>query len=175
MYYLPFFFLSILSIHAVHGYLLFKQRSNRKWSISVHAVENKQSFRLYILGHVLGGVFFLIFAYRYYYLSQNLKQIFYIAVVAAVFEFIQAFIPAKGKTNALHSATAYIMWVSYILVSLVSYFALPMSDLKKVLAAPLLLVLVVLFIYVHFNLKRLYFYQMWMTTLMSAAMFIMII
>ena len=175
MHYLLYLLISIVCILGVHSYLLHSQRHERKWSISVHAAKHSKTLTIYLLGHIIGGGFFVLFAYSYFYALHDLKLLFLVACVAVFFEYLQACLPAKGKTNSPHELAAYIMWVLFIVVSLIAYFQLSLSAERRLLIAPLLIASIVMFIYVHYNHTRLYLYQMWMTALVFFALFVMIV
>lgn len=136
---LLFVILSGLIVNGVHGYLLWTQRHERKWSISVHAAKDKQTYIIYLVGHLLAGLFFVLFAYDFYINMYDKAWLFWLACIGLTFEYVQAIVPAKGKTNMAHAITAYAMFISYAIVAVLSLFNLPLSREAILLAAPFLL------------------------------------
>lgn len=172
MPYLFYLLLSIICVNGMHGYLLQSQKNERKWSISVHAVKDRQAFNVYILGHVLGGFFFLLFAHAFFVKIHGFYWLFAVSCAMVGFEYLQALLPAKGKTNLPHSLTAYAMWVLFITVGVSSALVLPLAMLKKVVALLLIVIVLAMFVYVHFNRTKLYYYQMLMVLLVSISLFV---
>lgn len=173
-YWIPLL-LSALSINGVHGYLLRPQRSKRRPTISEHAVLHKKSFALYVLGHILGGGFFLIFANQYYMDTVNLPWLFWLSVLTVVFEYIQAFLPAHGRTNEPHIIAALIMWMTFISVGLLSIIFVPAATPRKILASLVYAALLISLVYAFNNLQRVYKYQMTMVLLFYTSLFIIVL
>ena len=165
--------LSALFVNGVHAYLLWSQRSERQWSISAHSARDKQTYLLYIAGHVLGGLFFLLFAYEFFTKTYDASWLFVLSCIGVVFEYAQAASPAKGSTDFAHTITAYCMFLTYALVTILSEITLPLSTLTRVLAAPFLLAIVVLGIYSRFNRQKTYLLQMIAIGSFCASMIIM--
>lgn len=163
--------LSAISTNGVHGYLLLSQKTKRKSTISEHAVLHKKSFMLYVLGHLLGGAFFLIFAKQYYLHTVNINWLFGLAVFTVVFEYIQAFLPAGGKTNTPHTITALVMWASFITMGLLTIVFVPASSIRKVFASLFYTGLFTSLIYASNNRQKIYKYQMIMVLLFYLSLF----
>lgn len=101
--------LSFVCANGMHLYLLHSQRNDRKMSISYHAVHSRKTYIVYILGHFFGGLFFLIFAYRLFYVEFGSETLWTISVLGVVSEWIQAITPAKNKYEIYHLVAAWSM------------------------------------------------------------------
>lgn len=167
--------LSALSTNGVHGYLLLSQKTKRKFTISEHAVLHSKSFVLYVLGHMFGGAFFLIFAKQYYLDVVNLGWLFGLTIFTVVFEYTQAFLPAKGKTNKLHTITALVMWTSFITLGLLSIIFVPAIAVRKVAATLVYTGLVASLLYASKDRERMYRHQMIMVLLFYVSMFVLVV
>jgi hypothetical protein len=175
MHYLFWLILSALSINSVHAYLLFSQKSDRKWSISEHATASAKFRIIYILGHAFGGAFFLLFACDYFLNVANKDGLFYLSCLIVLFEYVQAVLPAKDKTNIAHTVAAYIMWASFILLNGLAIIILQVSSISKFLASLTFLAVFLLFIYSHFKRSQLYKFQMLMVPLFFLSLVILVI
>ena len=133
---LVYLLLSALFVNGVHGYLLWSQRHERKWSISVHAARDRQTYLLYLFCHIFGGLFFLLFAIHLFLVLHNIKWLFALALLGIIFEYIQAVLPGKGATEKAHAIMAYGMFCTYLIVVLLSEIVLPMNTLFKIITAP---------------------------------------
>ncbi len=144
----------------MHGYLLWSQRDERKWSISVHAARDRQTYTVYLIGHLLAGLFFAIFAYKFFVINNDLKWLFWLSVVGLSFEYIQAFLPAKGRINTIHAVTVYAMFISYAFVAVFSFFVLDLSTLIRFLILPFLIVIPTFGVVAVKDRYKMYFAQM---------------
>lgn len=174
MSYLVPLILSGLVINVVHGYMLTSLKTHRKRTISEHAVLRKRAFVLYVIGHVLGGGLFLIFAKLYFLDLQNNSWLFGLTIFTLVFEYTQAVLPARGKTNTPHTITALIMWGSFITLGLLSIVVLPVPDYRKLLASLLYLGLIGTLIYAFSDKSRIYRHQMTMVILFYLSMIVLV-
>jgi hypothetical protein len=152
--------LSGICVNGVHAWLLWSQRNERKWSISVHAAKDKQTYKLYLIGHLLAGMFFFIFAYDFYVRIHDLSWLFWLTSLGLTFEYIQAFFPAKGKTNLTHVVSAFSMFVTYMFVAIFSLFYLPLSSAERYSLLPLMLVIPVFGTIAVLNRNKMYAAQM---------------
>ena len=144
----------------MHGYLLWSQRANRKWSISVHAAHDRQSYMLYIAGHALSGLFFLLFAHTFFIQIYHVKWLFELSLAGIFFEYLQAVVPGKGTTESAHAFAAYCMFITYAAVTIVSVFVLPLHTSTRLVAAPFLLAIPICGVYAHVKRNKFYFSQM---------------
>lgn len=173
-YWVPFL-LSALCINGVHLYLLISQKAKRKSTISEHAVLHKKTYLLYVLGHLLGGAFFLLFAKEYYLDGLGLSGLFMLVVVTVVFEYAQALLPARGKTNNIHTITALMMWLSFLTFGALNIIFVPATMLQKASATIVYAVLFMFLSHATKNREKLYKYQMIMVLLFYFAVAILIL
>lgn len=167
--------LSAISTNGVHGYLLLSQKEKRRFTISEHAVLHKKSFILYVLGHILGGAFFLIFARQYYVNTVDLEWLFSLSVFTVSLEYAQALIPARGRTNTLHTVLALAMWLSIIILGILSIIFVPAMAFRKILASLVFVGIFSALIIASSDRKRIYKYQMIMVTLFYLSIFVLVI
>jgi len=152
--------ISALIVNGMHGYLLWSQRDERKWSISVHASKDRRTYTIYLIGHFLAGLFFAIFAYRFFVTTHDVKWLFWLSLFGLVFEYVQALLPARGKTNNAHAVTAYAMFVSYAVVALIAMITLDLSIFVRLVAIPFLIMIPVFGIIAVRYQEKMYFAQM---------------
>jgi hypothetical protein len=174
MTYLLYLILAFVCINGLHGYLLVSQKSNRKWSISEHGAHSRQTLLLYIVGHLLGGAFFLLFAHNYFYGHHDNHWLFFTACIAVAFEYTQAFLPAKGKTNLPHFTAAYIMWLLSMGLGTVCVFVLDVNHTRKLVAGAVAAINIGILVYSHIDRDKLYRYQMIMVTLLYISLFTLV-
>lgn len=156
-------YLAIISgviVNGVHGYLLWSQRDERKWSISVHAAKDRRTYVIYLIGHLLAGLFFAIFAYEFFVIAIDASWLFWLSMVGLTFEYVQAVLPAKGRTNSIHAVTAYAMFISYAFVAVFSMFVLPLSPLVCLVTLPFLVAIPIFGVIAVRNKDKMYFAQM---------------
>jgi hypothetical protein len=173
-YWLPLL-LSALSTNGVHGYLLFSQRTRRKFTISEHAVLHRKSLAVYRLGHLVGGASFLVFAKLYYVNTVELEWLFGLSIFAVLFEYIQALVPAQGRTIKLHTRTALVMWTSFITIGLSSIVFVPTSTLQRIAAVLIYTVLLASLFRAGRNWEKMYKYQMVMVLALYASIFVLVV
>lgn len=149
-----------LLVSSVHFFLVWYHRENRRYSISEHAILGKKSQALYFLSHFVCEVLFLAFSYQFFIVEHSLVLPHYLNIVFAVFDFVQALLPSRGKTEKIHFATAYISWVSYLSGGLVALAKLHIDEPYRVLAIILLVPILGMFLYMHINRSKLYPYQL---------------
>lgn len=147
-------------ISVVHAYLIWLHRADRKWSLSEHVILTKKSHLIYFISHVVCEVLFMLFSYQFYRLEHNLPVLFYLNVVFAILDFIQAFVPSRGKTEFLHTISAYISWCCYLLSGTLAIFQLDVSQPFAAFSLLFLIPTLVMFAYAHIRRNRLWFYQL---------------
>jgi hypothetical protein len=157
---IAYLILSGIIVNSVHGYLLWSQLDERKRSISAHAVKNRQTYTIYLLGHLTAGSLFAIFSYDFFVNTHDLRWLFWIVCAGVAFEYVQAALPARGKTDGLHSITAYAMFISYAFVAFFSMLVLPLSSAAWLLAAPFILFIAFSGVLAVRNRSTMYPYQM---------------
>lgn len=174
MNYYWYLLLAYLSINSVHSYLLWSQKSKRRWSISEHAALNNRTLSLYIVGHLVGGLSFLLFAKSYYLTTHHYPAIFALVCITVAFEYLQAFLPAKGKTNTVHTIAALLMWFSTIAVIITSLFVLHVTLTRTLIAAAIDIAILAYLVKAYVNKERLYKYQMIMITLFYISLLVLV-
>lgn len=162
-------------INGVHGYLLWSQRHERKWSISVHAIKNRQTYLLYVAGHLVAGGLFLIFAKKFFVERFDKPVLFGLVCSTYFFEIIQAILPSRGSFERPHTAAAYIMWFSFVSAGLLSIIILPINVFTRSIAVFIYVPLIVMLFKARTNRKKFYFYQMAMVVLFYASMAIIVL
>ena len=81
-------------------------------------------------------------------------------MVGLTFEYVQAVLPAKGRTNSIHAVTAYAMFISYAFVAVFSMFVLPLSPLVRLITLPYLVAIPIFGVIAVRNKDKMYFAQM---------------
>lgn len=162
-------------INGVHGYLLWSQRHERKWSISVHAIKNRQTYLLYVAGHLVAGGLFLLFAKKFFVERFDNLVLFGLVCSTYFFEIIQAILPSRGSYERPHTAAAYIMWFSFVSAGLLSLYILPIESWARALAVLVYVPLLMMLYKAHTDRKRFYYYQMSMVVLFYMSMFFVVV
>lgn len=138
---MKYFVASIIVTNLLHGWLVFSQRANSPATISYHSIKNKRTLLIYIIGHLISGVLLWLFAKDFFGGRPQTTLVLALTALAVVSEWLQALVPAKGKTDTIHTFFATIMAASMaLLVLLCTVF---FSPNKLVLAINLLLSTVV--------------------------------
>lgn len=167
--------MSAFCVNGGHGYLLWSQRHERKWSLSVHAIKSRRSHAFYIAAHTLGGLFFVLFAKGFFIDTHNAAGLFYLSMATYLFEIIQALLPSRGKWEKPHTIAALMMWLCFVTAGLLSILLLDINALCRVIAAAFYVPLIVMLVRSYFDRSKLYFYQMNMVLLFYGAMFALVI
>ena len=147
-------------VSSVHFYLVWVHRANRKYSLSEHAIIDKKSHVLYLITHILCGVFFLLYSYEFFIVEHDLWIPFWLNVSFAVLDFVQALLPSRGKTEKVHFAAAYFSWLSFLSSGLVALVNLEITEPYRTIAILLLIPILSMFVYMHINRSKLYPYQL---------------
>jgi hypothetical protein len=172
---LVYLILAGLIINGTHLYLLWSQKDDRKWSISEHAARNSITYLLYVVGHIVGGFIFLVFAHQFYVEKFGIAWLFFICCFTYFFEVLQALLPAKGKTNIPHTIAAYIMWLSFLSAGILSLIYLPLTTTVNNICWLIMGLILAQLVYIHFRRDKLYFYQVTMVVMFYAIMAILTI
>jgi hypothetical protein len=167
--------ISFLSVNLFHSYLLVSQKNDRKETISAHAASTKLSHYLYIAAHIIGGVFFLLFADRFFLHQHNNKLIFIIALIAAITECLQALIPYRNNHEKIHERFAYTMAFAVIIIGILAAFMIPMSDILTLICVVLALMVSSSMLFMHIvNPRFFWIIQMAATLLFYVEMFVIL-
>lgn len=110
---------SFIFTNFMHAYLLLSQRREQKIAISFYAAKNHYSHLIYIIGHLLGGFLYLIFAYKFFYQQLNSDFLWFISLLGIGSEWIQALIPARRELFIYHNFFAWSMalFMSILLIA----------------------------------------------------------
>lgn len=92
-------------------YILFRNRNDRKSSVSLHAALDDHSHFAFAMGHFIGGLAFLYFVYKYFYVDRGSLLLLVLAFFGVLFEQIQAFLPDKKSLSKIHTIAAGSMAV----------------------------------------------------------------
>lgn len=148
----------------MHGYLLYRQRNDRKPTISHHAAKSPRTQRYYILGHIVAATTFYMFALLFFSGTPWAGVLIAISTIGFVADIIQAFIPARGKIEKYHGFFAYIMAISVIIIGILAAFTVPQTASAS-LMSKLLAVCLALSIPASWIIDQRYFYRIQMVSL----------
>lgn len=144
-------------------------------TVSYHAVLSRKTHNIYTLGHYLGGLFFLLFAYKFFYLEKGSVFLIVVTGFAVLAEGAQALVQAKGKTELVHNIFACSMALDMLVVLIAAPIILNTSG-PKLLA--LFIIGIVIFLCIIFSiiskLKYLWISQMVYFFIFYVAMYILI-
>lgn len=144
----------------VHFFLVWHHRDNRKYSLSEHAIITSRSHLLYLVTHVVCEISFLLFSYQFFVVEHGLYLPHYLNVGFAGFDFVQAVLPSRGRTEKVHFAAAYFSWLCYLSAGLVAIAKLQVTEPFRTIAILLLIPILGMFVYMHINRSKLYPYQL---------------
>lgn len=99
----------------------------------------------------------------------------YLNIVFVALDCVQAALPSRGKTEKIHFTAAYISWLSYLLAGIIPLFKLQIAQPFSALAILLLMPILGMFIYMHFNRSKLYPYQLSIVPLFVIYMFFVVL
>lgn len=170
-----FLLLAGIPVCFIHIYLVWRHRDNRRYSISEHAILARSSSLLYLGAHINCEVFYLLFSHRLFIVDHHLPLLFWLNIVFAILDLVQAAVPSKGKTETIHFAAAYISWCCYLLAGILALFMLPVSMGYQLMAGLLLIPILGMFLYMHINRSELYPYQLAMVPLFVAYMVLVVV
>ncbi|MDB5184357.1 MAG: hypothetical protein JWN38_165 [Candidatus Saccharibacteria bacterium] len=134
-----------------------------------------KSHSLYFVSHVICEVFFMLFSYQFLITEHHLLIPFYLNVIFAMLDFVQAALPSRGKTEKIHFASAYISWFCYLLSGVICLFSLHLTEPYGVVAIILLIPILGMFFYMHINRSKLYPYQLSIVPLFVIYMLLIVI
>lgn len=152
-------------VSIAHAYLVWKHSDNRKYSVSEHAIIDRQSHTLYIATHVLTIIFYLLYSYQFFIVKHDLLLPHILNCIFAALDLVQAIIPSRGKTEKVHIAAAYTSWVCYVISGVVALASLTIAEPYKVFAILTMVPVIGMFVYMHINRSKLYPYQLMMVPL----------
>jgi hypothetical protein len=147
-------------VSIVHAYLVWFHRDDRKQSLSEHVILTGRSHLIYFVSHVVCEILFILFSYQLYRVEHHLPVLFYLNMIFVVLDFVQAAIPARGKTEIIHMTAAYVSWCCYLISGTLALFKLNVMEPFAALSLVFLIPTLAMFLYVHVRRKRLWFYQL---------------
>lgn len=131
--------ISFFIVNILHGYLLVNQRQASPQSISYHSIKNRLTLICYAVVHILAGVLLGLFIKTEFGLDNILLVT--VAAIAILAEWIQAVLPAKGKTDKAHTAAAGVMALFLILLVLICTFIVNPPAITWLIGVPICLAL----------------------------------
>ena len=155
---------SFLAANVMHGYLLYRQRDDRKPTISHHAAKSPRTQLFYALGHIVAATSFYMFARKFFSGTPQAGALIVVSTIGYVADIIQAFIPARGKIEKYHEFFAYIMAFSVIIIAVLAAFTIPQAPLAAFVSKTLAGCLV-LSIPASNIIEQRYFYRIQMVSL----------
>ncbi len=148
-----------LLVSAVHFYLVWHHRENRKYSLSEHAIIDNDSYILYVVTHIITEALFIMFSYQFFVHEHQLYIPHYLNILFVILDFIQAVLPSRGHSEKIHFTAAYFSWISYLSAGVIALFKLHVARPFMAIAILLLIPILIMFIYMHINKTKLYPYQ----------------
>lgn len=97
-------------------YILAKHTGERKTSISLHVAATKKSHALFAAGHFIGGLCFLIFCYKFFYVDNGSTLLLVLAALGFLVEQVQAFLPNNERFEMVHTIAAFGMGLCMIVI-----------------------------------------------------------
>ncbi len=156
---------SFLAANIMHGYLLYRQRDDRKPTISHHAAKSPRTQRFYVAGHIVAATSFYMFARTFFAGTPQATLLVAVATIGFVADIIQAIIPARGKIEKYHAFFAYIMAFSVIIIGVLAAFTIPQLPVAA-LVSKLLAMCLALSIPLSHIIEQRYFYRIQMASLL---------
>lgn len=147
-------------VSSVHFYLVWRNRKHIRYSISENAIIDRRGRYLYFFTHVITEILFLLYSYQFFIVEHNLAIAFFLNLVFAVLDFVQALLPSRGETEKIHITTAYISWVCFLISGIIALAKLHITEPYKMIAILLLVPILGLFFYMNINRSKLYPYQL---------------
>ncbi len=162
-------------VSAVHIFIVWHHRYNRRYSLSEHAILTKKSHLLYFAAHLVTEILYLTFSYQFFVVEHQLYLPHYLNIAFAVLDFVQAVLPSRGRTEKIHFAAAYISWLCYLTSGIIAIIKLQVAQPFLALAYFLLVPIVGMFVYMHINRSKLYPYQLMIVPLFVVYMLMIVI
>jgi fermentation-respiration switch protein FrsA (DUF1100 family) len=157
---LAFIVISFIGTNGPMLYFLQRMKHDRKTSVSHHMATSKETNLVYALGHFVGGMAYLYFAYRYFYKEQGSTVLMMLSTVGVVAEQIQAFFPNNETYKKVHTVAAVAMGVFITAIVLLAPFEIPLYTSWLAAYFSLVSVLCIAGIYTLFNKPKFYRAQM---------------
>lgn len=110
---------SFIIVNITHGLLLINLRGDHPGSISYHAIKNSRTLLFYRAGHFVAGLLLGLLVLSKFTTGPYAAVVIAITIVSILAEWAQAIVPAKGKSDKLHTILAAIMALSMVALGLV--------------------------------------------------------
>lgn len=120
-------FVSFLGTCGTVFYILAKHKGEHKSSISLHVAASKRTHALFAAGHFIGGLCFLIFSYKFFYVIHGSKTLLVVAFIGFLIEQVQAFLPDNSRFKKIHTVAAFGMAGSMALILVIAPFVVGLS------------------------------------------------
>jgi VanZ family protein len=152
--------LSFLGTNGPMLYFLHRLRHDRKPFVSHHMATSKRTNLVYALGHFVGGMAYLYFAYKYFYKDRGETLLFILSFFGVAVEQVQAFFPNNLVYKKIHTVAAVAMgaFIATILLSAPVLISLKTSWLIAYIS--LIFFLLGAGVYTIFNKNKFYRAQM---------------
>ncbi len=108
-------------------YILAIHKGERKSSISLHVAADKNAHALFAMGHFVGGLCFLIFSYKFFYVNNGSLVLLVLASIGFLVEQVQAFLPNNSRFEKIHTVAAVGMASSMGAILVVAPFIIGLS------------------------------------------------
>lgn len=138
-------------------YILYKYKYERKSSISLHVAIDRHSHSLYASGHFIGGLCFLLFTYKFFYIIHGSLALLILASIGFLVEQTQGFFPHNLRFGRIHTIGAYLMGMFMILILVFAPSVVHLTSGWLVAYMFLAFIYVLAGLYAYFN--KLKFYQ----------------
>ena len=167
---------AFLVVNLLHLYLIISQRDARKGAISYYALKSRQTYWLFLAGHIVGAWFFYRFAELFFLQTYGLKVAYWFAVIGVTAEIVQAIIPAQGFWEKYHRFVAYIVAWTTVGMGFVCSLGLPLDTSVRVAGYTLVAIVVLLMASANVFVKPKHFWILQMVAILVfyAQMFLMV-
>lgn len=115
---MSYFLASFIVSGVLHGWLVYRHRNDNPASISYHAMRGSLEHGLFVVGHLLNGLLIVLFVNELFISQSSSLVVLILTGVVAGSEWLQAVLPARGKTDRLHTVMATIMALSMTILVL---------------------------------------------------------
>lgn len=167
--------LSGFVVSLTHVFLVWKNRGGARYSISEHAIADRNSYLIYLSAHIVTDILFLFYAYEFFYIAQDQGWLFGLTIVFIALDALQAVLPSRGRTESLHFVSAYTSWFLYQLVGVLSLLLLDIAQPYMMTASIVLLIVLTMFGYMHVRREKLWPLQLLMVPLYFVFLILVVI
>ena len=155
-------------------YILAKHEGERKTSISLHVAASKKSHALFATGHFIGGLAFLLFAYKFFYVQHGSTTLLLVAIVGFMVEQVQAFLPNNMKFEKVHTVAAFGMGLCMLVILALAPAVVKLTSGWLAVYIVLALIYLVAGLYAFFNKQKFYQAQLVFFSLFYAFLLVLI-